>query len=254
MSEPPAGGWWQDERGKWRKDKRPAAPSPGPEDAPNLPPIPPKSAPPRKAKKDRKPASTPGSHSAAEAEVGTGRLGEITQQIAHLPGGQGFLGRREVKQLPAILWEDERVENIIRGFYANGTGILVATNKRLVFVDKGVAKLRVEDFPYDKITSIQYNLGFAGGTLTIFASGNKADIQHVPKDQCKTFGDFVRARITGASRHASLDASPVAAPSPAAPPTRGDVIDQLERLTKLRDQGALTEEEFQAQKGKVLDG
>jgi hypothetical protein len=176
-------------------------------------------------------------------------LDEIQQQIGHLPGGNGFLGRKEVKQLPTILWEDEKVEHIIRGFYASGTGILIATNKRLVFVDKGITKLRVEDFPYDKITSIQYNLGIAGGTLTIFASGNKADIQHVPKDQCKAFGDFVRARITSVAPHASRseEARPIQSDG-------SDVVDRLERLARLREQGVLSDAEFETQKQKILNG
>jgi hypothetical protein len=179
-------------------------------------------------------------------------LDEVKSQIEHLPGGKGFLGRKEVKQLPGILWEDERCENIIRGFYARGTGILVATNKRLVFVDKGMASLRVEDFPYGKITSIQYRLGFAGGTLTIFASGNKAEIEHVPKEQCKAFGDFVRARITGVTDHAS---APVAEPPQVAAAMSGDdVVDKLERLGKLKEQGILTDDEFQAQKQRILGG
>jgi Bacterial PH domain/Short C-terminal domain len=175
-------------------------------------------------------------------------LEEITAEISRLPGGHGFLGRKEVKQLPGILWEDERVENLIRGWYASGTGILVATNKRLVFVDKGITKLRVEDFPYDKITSVQYKLGLAGGTLTIFASGNKADIEHVPKDQCKAFGDFIRARMTSISEHASVAKADRSA-SPGS-----DVIDQLERLAKLKADGILTEDEFQSQKSKILSG
>jgi hypothetical protein len=177
-------------------------------------------------------------------------LEEIKDQIEHLPGGKGFVGRKEVKQLPGILWEDERCENIIRGWYASGNGILVATNKRLVFVDKGMVGLRVEDFPYDKITSIQYHLGFAGGTLTIFASGNKADIQHVPKDQCKAFGDFVRARITGVAQHASV--AEAAEPSPAVA-TDDDVLHKLERLARLKEQGVLSDEEFQAQKQRILE-
>jgi Bacterial PH domain/Short C-terminal domain len=237
----PAGGWWQDARGKWHQGGQPVR-------SPTV-------QPPVAAGPDAsaRPSATEPSadHPSPAAASGRSRLDEITQQIAHLPGGQGFLGRREIKQLPAILWEDERVENIIRGFYAGGTGILIATNKRLVFIDKGLAKLRVEDFPYDKITSIQYNLGLAGGTLTIFASGNKADIQHVPKDQCKAFGDFVRARITSPTPHASVPASTTEAR--AGDPFGGDVLDKLERLGKLKAEGVLTEKEFQAQKRKILE-
>jgi hypothetical protein len=42
-----------------------------------------------------------------------------------------------------------------------------------------------------------------------------------------------------------------AAPEPAAP-SQDDTISQLERLGALKDQGVLTEEEFQAQKAKIL--
>src|SRR5512136_2455334 len=42
------------------------------------------------------------------------------------------------------------------------------------------------------------------------------------------------------------------APAPAAPAEQEDVITQLERLGALKAQGILTEEEFQAQKAKLL--
>jgi hypothetical protein len=47
---------------------------------------------------------------------------------------------------------------------------------------------------------------------------------------------------------------PQQAPAPAAPASGGDMIAQLERLGKLRDAGVLTEEEFAAQKARLLAG
>jgi hypothetical protein len=84
--------------------------------------------------------------------------------------------------------------------------------------------------------------------ITIFAPGNKAEIKHVHKEQVRAFCDYVRARISGATQHAS---------APQAPPATGgqtDVVSQLERLAKLKEQGILTDEEFQAQKQKILSG
>ena len=54
---------------------------------------------------------------------------------------------------------------------------------------------------------------------------------------------------------ASLPAAPpVETPAPAEPPPPGmDVLNQLERLASLRDSGALTGEEYQAQKRRVLE-
>lgn len=45
-----------------------------------------------------------------------------------------------------------------------------------------------------------------------------------------------------------------APPAPAAPAAEGSVIDQLKGLGELKDQGILTEEEFAAQKAKLLAG
>ncbi len=44
------------------------------------------------------------------------------------------------------------------------------------------------------------------------------------------------------------------APAPAAPAAADSVIDQLKELGELKDQGILTEEEFAAQKAKLLGG
>jgi Bacterial PH domain/Short C-terminal domain len=175
-------------------------------------------------------------------------LEEVREQIGHIDGGSRFLARKEIKELPSILWEDEHVERLVQGTYSGaGTGVLVATNKRLVFVDKGIGKLKVEDFPYDKVTSIQYKTGWTMGEIVIFSPGNKAEIKNVAKDQCKNFADNVRARITGATAHAS-HSQPVGEHSGAGV----DVIDQLERLTALREKGTLSDAEFEAQKQRIL--
>lgn len=174
---------------------------------------------------------------------------EVQEQIGRLDTASKFLSRKEVRELPNILWEDEHVERLVQGAYNNGSGVLVATNKRLVFVDKGWTKLVVEDFPYDKISSIQYKTGLALGTIMIFASGNNSEIKNVPKDQTRAFADYVRARTTGASDHASEQKPPTSSDD-----TSGaDPLDKLERLGRLREQGVLTEEEFQTQKQKLLE-
>jgi len=179
-------------------------------------------------------------------------LAEINLQVKNLGGLEGFLGRKEVKELPNILWADENVENIIQGTYNNGNGILVATNRRLVFVDKGILfGLKVEDFAYDKISSIQYETGILLGKLTIFTSGNKAIIDNINKAKVRVFGDAVRAKIS-APRKEPLTQTVVQVQAPSQVNNNGSVLEQLERLAKLKEQGFLTEEEFAGQKKRLL--
>jgi hypothetical protein len=58
------------------------------------------------------------------------------------------------------------------------------------------------------------------------------------------------------SRQEAAQAPPEAAPAPAAPaPAAGpSMIDQLKELGELKSQGILTEDEFAAQKAKLLAG
>lgn len=171
---------------------------------------------------------------------------EVQAQIKNLDGFESFLGGREIKELPNILWDDEVVENIIQGIYNNGNGVLVATNRRLVFVHKGLLfGLKVEDFPYDKISSIQYDTGILFGKLTIFTSGNKAIIDQVLKSKVRVFGDWVRARISSPQQNAIKQ--------PIQPQATTDIVTQLEKLAKLKEQGILSEEEFAVQKKIILD-
>lgn len=178
-------------------------------------------------------------------------LEQVKTQIEKIDGLSKFIGRREVKELPNILWENENIENLIQGTYNNGNGILVATDIRLIFIDKGlVFGLKVEDFPYDKISSIQYSTGVLLGKLTIFASGNKAIIDNVDKKRVRAFGDYLRNKITPNDSDSSIKTSPT---SNSDNENQDDILSKLERIAKLKEQGILTEEEFVQQKQKILN-
>ena len=164
----------------------------------------------------------------------------VKDQIGKLTGGARLLGRKEIKELPNILWGDETLTDIVQGVYDDGQGILVATNKRLIFINKGmIYGLKVEDFPYDKMSSIQYETKLMFGSVTIFASGNKAMIRGIaPKARASAFAEGVRAR---------LEAS-----KPPAPAAGLADYDELERLAGLKEKGIVTQEEFDAKKKQIL--
>lgn len=153
-------------------------------------------------------------------------------------------GGREIKRLPEHLWEGETVERMTTGVYGNGTGLIVLTDRRLLFVQDGVMSKRSEDFPLDKVSSVQWGSGLMLGAITIFASGNKTEIKNVNKDDGKEIVDLVRARIS----------APSAAPSAAAGGgvVQPDIIGQLKQLGELKEAGVLSTEEFEAKKAELL--
>ncbi len=148
-----------------------------------------------------------------------------------------FGAGREIKKLTDHLWEGEQVQAMTSGAYGRGTGLVVLTDRRLLFVQDGVLSKTTEDFPLSKVSSVQWSSGLALGTVVVFASGNKAEIKNVQKDDGKAIVDAMRDRLSRAD-----------APTTAAP----DVAGQLRQLGELRDAGVLTAEEFAAKKAEIL--
>lgn len=154
--------------------------------------------------------------------------------------------KKELKTLPSHLSEGEQVLNLSSGMYDGANGLVVLTDRRVIFIEAGLGRSRFEDFGYDKITSVQTSSGMMFGELTIHASGNKAEMKNMLKDRAKEIGEYVRNQINAPAAVHTSGAPPVAAP------VTDDPADQIRKLAALRDEGLLTDEEFQAKKRDLL--
>lgn len=148
-------------------------------------------------------------------------------------------GGREMKRLLSHLWEGETVTQMTTGAYGKGSGLVVLTDRRLLFVQEGMMSQTTEDFPLDKISSVQWKSGVVLGAITVFASGNKAEIKNVNKDDGKEIVDAVRNRLSAPA-------------TPAAAPVSADPMEQLKKLGELRAAGVVSDEEFEAKKADLL--
>jgi len=180
-------------------------------------------------------------HDMAGGEGDSGVTSNFVERFQNHPAINRLL-HRELRELPNLLRPGEGVLDLIGGTYANQNGLLVATPSRLLFVGKGLLSLKVEEFPYDRITSTQYETGMLLGSVKIFASGNTATISNTVKSHTQSFADGLRDRL------AARESKPAAAPAP----TGGGTACEIERLAALHAAGHLTAEEFTAAKRKAL--
>lgn len=164
---------------------------------------------------------------------------DVLKQLSNAGIDKQFLPNAELRGLPQVLQADERIKNIVRGLYDSRNGVLVSTNKRVFFFEKGLVwGSRFEEFLYENITSIQYKTGIMAAEIILYSAGKAAKIDMVAKQFCKGFVESVQSQMT-AKR---------------APDTTGgeELLSKLERLAALKSAGALTEEEFSAAKEKLL--
>lgn len=169
---------------------------------------------------------------------------QVEEVKKKLPGNIKMLVRKELKKLPSLLEEGELIERVAQGRYDGKQGLVVATDRRVMFIEEGLMRSNLEDFSYERISSVQTGKGAMFGRLTIFASGNKAEIDQIaPKEMGVALGDLVRARIKSEGNGGSQ--------SPAE--SSDSAMDKLKKLGELRDSGVLSEDEFEQQKKKLLE-
>lgn len=178
---------------------------------------------------------------------------DIAAAASKLPSTIG--GGRELKKLVDHLWEDERVEALVTGIYGGGMGLLTLTNRRLLFTKDGRLSSTNEDFPLERVSSVQWSSGMTSGKISIFTSGNKAEVTSVDKAGGKSLVDHVRDRIAaGGTPAPKREVPPVTQDSPSTSGSGSDdTAAQLRRLAELHSDGILTDDEFAAKKAQILD-
>ena len=124
-------------------------------------------------------------------------------------------------------------------------GLLVLTDRRVVFTGKRLMSEVFEQMPLSKVASVESRSN-AMGLFTIKVHGSNNAIEF------KTFMRDARDRIMKAIEERSSTAANVAPSADRARPVAPSAIEQIERLSALRDSGALTDEEFQAKKADLL--
>lgn len=171
------------------------------------------------------------------------RLDEIKDELEILDINPTIFARKEIRALPEVLSENEKIVYLIEGRnkMTNHHIILVATDRRLIFVDKEfMYGLKVEDFSYDKVSSIQYEKSLMLASIDIHISDNILEIDGVGKYYAELFCEKVRDFMARPKEYFQNQSEPTA-------------LDQLEQLGRLKESGILTDEEFSLQKKKILE-
>lgn len=97
----------------------------------------------------------------------------VEEQLKNIKFSTKSWGKGEISELPNILLDEEVVFECVNGTYEGGFALLVATNIRLLLIDKKPLKfLTVEDLRFDMINQIDYSHRLMGAQINVSA-GNK---------------------------------------------------------------------------------
>lgn len=104
--------------------------------------------------------------------------------------------RAEIHELQHVLMDHEKIIALACGRYFGSFALLVATDQRLLLIDKRVFFMTIEDTRYDMISEINFNSQLYNSTVTVHTI-NKVhkftSIKH--KNQLRALTNYVQLRV-----------------------------------------------------------
>ena len=171
---------------------------------------------------------------------------------------------KEIEKIADRLDDDEAVLEVAKQGRMNPGGAITtpntifATDRRLIIRNPTMlgARQNVEYFDYDKITNIKLEKGIFSSTIVLSYPGmdklaglltwgreDDGEIKGIPKDKADNILQIVRNAIVEAKKESQKPVQVVQQTSTA---------DELAKLAKLKEQGILSDEEFDKMKKDLI--
>lgn len=126
------------------------------------------------------------------SELGLSRLGAM---------------KSESRYLPYIIHPNEHVGGIIYGHDESGTVMLIATDRRVVYLDRKPLFIKSEELSYDVVAGVTIEwLGFAG-TLTLHTRLGEIKIRVYNRKAADIFHAYVEERCINQQIHFETERS-----------------------------------------------
>jgi len=164
-------------------------------------------------------------------------------RIAREIGDYQFFTKKELNYLPEILQDGEQILAFSSGLMDNNTWLITLTDKRIIFLDKGlIYGLKQTIIDLDKVNAVSGSTGLIFGRISITDGAKERKISNVLKKTVKPFTNKVQEAIehkkrSSISSNMTVDVDP---------------YEKLEKLSRLKDKGIITEGEFIKEKNKIL--
>ncbi|WP_131797275.1 SHOCT domain-containing protein [Chryseobacterium kwangjuense] len=177
------------------------------------------------------------------------RLKEIKYQLAQVGANLSMFTKGEIKELPRILAVDEVILAATDAQFLKtvDAGMLLVTPKRIISVSKAMfSPVKVNEYLNEDITAVSYVDHQMSPIIKIHTEDRIVDFEcFFDRLDAERFYGFIQKIYNQEKAQKKIQEAKEATPDL--------ILEQLEKLGKLRENGILTNEEFTEQKKKLLD-
>ena len=169
----------------------------------------------------------------------------------------------EIKRIANRLVKDEKVIFVARqsrfkpGGSKSTPATFFVTSQRLIVRDPSMMGMK-EDFSsvnYDRISSVNVKKGFFSSTLKIMAEGFAGDIDAIDKEKAEKIMSYIEEKMNQTTTSAGQSRTDITtATTTTSNLQSSSAADELTKLARLKEQGILSEPEFNQIKQEILRG
>lgn len=170
----------------------------------------------------------------------------IDAQLAEIGSYDSFGTKKEIKYLPEIMMDGEKIYALTSGMMDGNTWLLVITNERIIMLDKGMLYgLKQLVLPLSHIKSVSHKIGILLGEIRIDTGAEVKEVKNIAKQYIPNImsilNNLLSKRIGDSKENNASNDN-----------TDDDFLKKLERLTQLKEKGLIDDEEFKLAKTKLL--
>jgi hypothetical protein len=123
-------------------------------------------------------------------------ISEIHSQLSKLGVKLSHWYKPELHELQQILMDDEKIVAASAGRYFNGFALLVATEQRLLLIDKRAFFMIVEDIRYDMVSEIDFSSRIYDFTVYIHTLNKQHNFTTIKfKRQLRDLASYAQQRV-----------------------------------------------------------
>lgn len=119
------------------------------------------------------------------------RFSSIQHELALAGSPKRIMRSGEARALTGIMSDDEEIMACIQGLYDEGIGLIVATNSRLLIVNKSFLWQRMEDEAYAMINSVIYKQGIFFGKVILATRARRYTFNVLKSDPIGPFIAYI---------------------------------------------------------------
>lgn len=127
-------------------------------------------------------------------------LKKVEAQLSKVGMKNRFFGKPEVRELCHILAPNEIIQHAVLGQYEGGFALMVATDRRVLLIDKKPWFLTMEDIRYDMVSEVDFYARLLDSTVSLITFSKTLQFTSWRRDRLRALVRYIQHRVM-ALRH-----------------------------------------------------